>query len=61
MIHKKGLKAMPNVSNAMVMNRAEFGLQLLTAFLITFGVGFVLLQLIVRFGVLVDNFDAPTF
>ncbi len=52
---------MPNVSNAMVMNRAEFGLQLLTAFLITFGVGFVLLQLIVRFGLLVDNFDAPTF
>ena len=54
-------EALPNVSNAVAPKRAEFGLQLLTAILITFAVGFVLLQLSVRFGVPVDNFDALTF
>jgi hypothetical protein len=50
-----------NVSNAIAIKRVEFGLQLSAAILITFTVGFVLFQLSVRFGVLVDNFDALTF
>jgi hypothetical protein len=51
---------MSNVANCMAINRVEFGLQLLTAILITFAAGFVSLQLSVRFGVPVDNFDALT-
>ena len=52
---------MPNVSNVVAIERVEFGPQLLTAILITLAVGFVLLQLSVRFGVSVDNFEALTF
>lgn len=52
---------MPNASNEMAIKRLELGLQLLTAILIIFAAGFVSLQLSVRFGVLVDNFDALTF
>lgn len=52
---------MPNTSNAIAIKRGKFGLQLLTAILITFAAGFVSLQLNVRFGALVDNFDAVTF
>jgi len=52
---------MPNASNAIAIKHAELGLQLSTAMLITFAVGLVLLQLSVRFGVLVDSFDALTF
>jgi uncharacterized membrane protein YGL010W len=52
---------MPNASNAIAIKHAEFGLQLSTAMLITFAVGLVLLQLSVRFGMLVHSFDAPTF
>jgi len=58
---EKMSEAMPNASNEMAIKRVELGLQLLTAILITFAAGFVLLQLSVRFGVLVDNFDALTF
>jgi len=54
-------EAMPNASNAIAIKHAELGLQLLTAILITFAAGFALLQLSVRFGMLVDNFDALTF
>jgi len=54
-------EAMPNASNEMTIKRVELGLQLLTAILIIFAAGFVSLQLSVRFGVLVDNFDALTF
>jgi hypothetical protein len=54
-------EAMPNVSNAIAIRHVELGLQLSTAILITFAVGFVLLQLSVRFGMLMDNFDALTF
>jgi hypothetical protein len=50
-----------NVSNAIAIKHVEFGLHLSAAILITFTVGFVLFQLSVRFGVLVDNFDALTF
>jgi hypothetical protein len=52
---------MPNASNETAIQRAEFGLQLLTAMLIVFAAGFVSLQLSVRFGVLVGSFDALTF
>ena len=52
---------MTNTSNGMAIKRVELGLQLLTAILIIFAAGFVSLQLSVRFGVLVDNFDALTF
>jgi hypothetical protein len=52
---------MTNVLNAVAMKRADFGLRSLTAILITFAFGFVLLQLNVRFGVPVDNFDALAF
>jgi hypothetical protein len=45
----------------MAINRVEFGLQLLTAMLITFAIGSVLFQLSVRFGVPADNFEALTF
>ena len=58
---KKMSEAMPNVSNAIAIRHVELGLQLSTAILITCAVGFVLLQLSVRFGMLVDNFDALTF
>jgi hypothetical protein len=54
-------EAMPTASNAMAIKRVELGLQLLTAILIVFAAGFVSLQLSVRFGVLVDNFDAVIF
>jgi hypothetical protein len=54
-------EAMANASNTVAIERVEFGLQLLTAILITFAAGFVLLQLNVRFGVPADTFDALTF
>ena len=52
---------MPTASNEMAIKRVELGLQLLTAILIIFAAGFVSLQLSVRFGVAVDNFDALSF
>jgi hypothetical protein len=52
---------MPCTIASMAVKNVEFGLQLLTAILITFAAGLVSLQLSVRFGVLVDNFDALTF
>jgi len=58
---EKTSEAMPNVSNAIAIKHVELGLQLSTAILIAFAVGFVLLQLCVRFGVLVDSFEALTF
>jgi len=45
----------------MAISRIEFGLKFLTAVLITFAIGSVLLQLSVRFGVPADNFDVLTF
>jgi hypothetical protein len=54
-------EAMANVSSTAAIKRVEFGLQLSTAVLIAFAVGFVLLQLSVRFGVPLDTFDALTF
>jgi hypothetical protein len=48
-------------SNEVAIKRVELGLQLLTAILITFATGLVLLQLSARFAVLVDNFDALSF
>jgi hypothetical protein len=52
---------MPNASNETAIKRVELGLQLLTAMLIVFAAGLVSLQLSVRFGVLVNSFDALTF
>jgi len=52
---------MSDVADCMAINRVEFGLQFLTAILITSAPGIVLLQLSVRCGVPVDNFEAPTF
>jgi hypothetical protein len=54
-------EAMANASNTVVIERVEFVPRLLTAILITFAAGFVLLQLSVRFGVPVETFDALTF
>jgi hypothetical protein len=53
-------EAMANASSTVAIECVEFGLQLLTAILITFAGGFVLLQLSVRFGVPVDTFDGLT-
>jgi hypothetical protein len=52
---------MPNASNGIPTARADLGLQLMTAVLMIFVAGLISLQLSVRFGVLVDNFDARIF
>jgi hypothetical protein len=44
-----------------MIKRSDFGLRLSTALLITFAVGWVLLQLNVRFGVPVESLNAPIF
>jgi len=48
---------MPAVSNVLAIERVGFGLRLSAAILIIVATGFVLLELSVRFGVLVDYFD----
>jgi len=53
--------AITHVSNAIAIKHVEFGLRLSTAIAITFAVGFFLFQLSVRFGVLLNNFDALAF
>jgi len=50
-------KPTPNGSGVLAIERVEFGLRLLAAILIIVATGFVLLELSVRFGVLVDYFD----
>jgi hypothetical protein len=52
---------MPNALKAMAIKRVELGLQLSTGLLVTFAAGLALLPLSIRFGVLVDNFDALAF
>jgi hypothetical protein len=52
---------MPNVPNAVAMRRAEFGLRVLTAILIAFAGGLVLLELSARYGLTIGTFEAQTF
>jgi hypothetical protein len=58
---RKMSEAMPNALNEIPIKPVDLSLQLLTAILMTFAAGLVSLQLSVRLGVLVDNFDALTF
>jgi len=51
----------PHASDATMIKRSDFGLRLSTALLITFAVGWVLLQLNLRFGVPVESLNAPIF
>ena len=51
----------PHVPDATMIKRGDFGLRLSTALLITFAVGWVLLQLNVRFGVPVESLSVPIF
>jgi len=53
---------MANASHTVVATeRFEFVPRLLTAILITFAAGFVLLQISVQFGAPTETFDALTF
>jgi hypothetical protein len=52
---------MTTISNAVLIKRNDLGPRFLTAILITFAVGFVLLQLSVQLGAPVDSFDALGF